>query len=162
MTVYFIVGVVVVLLNAIAIVLGALALVNLSEKLAQVNAQLAELRAVPRNVIHLDLKSGGVTTDLTPQSLNIRPEDFVLRTERVLAHLREGLVRARSFERVNHRTLPTQAFCIMDQAGLHEILDVRSSLSTKKALVHLLVNGDEDALQRFLETLAESVGPAKA
>jgi hypothetical protein len=130
--------------------------VKIMKIVLELQRTVANLPPTVQNVIHLGLKDGQVTTGLAPATLSIRPEDFQIRADK----LREKLLHG--FETEKHPDTGTLAYCILDHAGVDEMLDGKSWTEAKEALTRLLSNGDMDATKRFLETLADSVANATA
>jgi hypothetical protein len=127
---------------------------QLTREISRMSEILKKFPAPVQNVIHLGLKDGRVTTNLSQAKLAIRPEDFQIRADK----LKEQLLRR--LETEGHEDIGTRAYCILDHAGMSPILNSQSFAEAKAALVRLLINGDNEATRRFLETLAESVAEA--
>ena len=128
-----------------------------SEVVSEMNRlgiKIAQLPVPITNVIHLGLKDGRATTDLLPINLKIKPEDFVLNKVKVLSRLIYGLEKKRQ---IFADQPETRAYLILDNAGLIHVFDSNSRSEVQKALTRLLINEDDEATKRFLETLAESI-----
>ncbi len=108
-------------------------------------------RPTTQNVIHLGLKEIAVDTKLEPLQLSINPEDFQVKREKIVARLMH------EFATEKHSSIPTRAFCMLNHAGVREMLTNQSANELDAALTRLLVNEDDDATKRFLETVADSV-----
>ena len=109
-----------------------------------------------KNIIHIGLKDSQVTTGLSPAKLSIRPEDFLVHADKLREKLLHGL------ETEKHPNTGTLAYCILNHAGVDEMVDGKSWTEIQAALTRLLANGDNDAAKRFLETLANSICSAMA
>ncbi len=132
--------------------------VAIAKQIALINDRLGALPVPVLNLITLHLKNGGVTTDVEALKLSVKPEDFKIRGEA----LREKLLRSFAESRENfEKHTATWAYVILDRSGINEILDATSRSSTKQALTRLLLNGDENAVRRFLETLSDSIVAAE-
>ena len=107
------------------------------------------IKNIPRNIIHLDLKSLDVDTKL-PLVLPIKPENFVVNVEKLKKLLLERLEKEKSEDPY------TKALCILDHAGLGSVVDGPLS-NLSKPLARLLINDDIDSAKKYLETLAESI-----
>ncbi len=131
---------------------------SLNGKLADIQKTIASLpltaQSVVQNIIHLGMKDGRVNTDLTPVTLSIRPEDFLIRADKLCEKLLHGLATE------SHPNTSTLAYCVLKHAGLDNMLDGQSWGEAQKALTRLLTNGDDEATQRFLSTLASSIAHA--
>lgn len=105
-----------------------------------------------QNIIHLGLKDSQVTVGLdSAVAIPIKPEDFRIREEKLREKLLNGLATKK------HPDTETQAWCILEHVGFKAYVDDKSRTEAQKALTRLLLNGDDDATRRFLETLAHSV-----
>ncbi len=109
------------------------------------------IKNTPRNVINLSLKGVGVDTKLLPVELPIKPENFVINANK----LTEILIGRLKTEK--HPDIETRAYCILAHCGLSDILENKSWHESKRALIPLLINGDEEATKTYLKTLAESI-----
>ena len=125
-------------------------------EVAAVNQTIANLPPTIQNIIHLGIKPGAVETGVEPIKVPVSPTDFIVQADKLREKLLHGL------ETKNHPDTDTRAYCILDHAGMSAIVESESLLSVRKALTRLLLNGDEDATKRFLETLADSVAAATA
>lgn len=140
------------------------AVVKALEVFKQIDKILSELELIyqrvseprPTNIIHLGLKNAKVDVGLKDVKLSIRPEDFQVRADKLYAKLLDGLATR------THPSTGTLAYCILDHAGIYDIMDSGSIQEVKKALTRLLNNGDEEAIKHFLETLADSVAKQTA
>jgi hypothetical protein len=105
-----------------------------------------------QNVIHLGLKDSKVDVGLDPAvNLPVKPEDFRIKVEK----LREKLLHG--FETKQHPDTETQAWCILEHAGFRAYVESNSRSEIQKGLTRLLLNGDDEATKRFLETVANSI-----
>ncbi|MCX6786993.1 MAG: hypothetical protein NTY93_00475 [Candidatus Kaiserbacteria bacterium] len=103
------------------------------------------------NIIHLGLKNSEMTTKLVPVTLSIRPEDFRIRADKLRDKLLEGLATKK------HPDTGTRAYCILSHAGFEEYVESKSRGEIQEALTRHLLNGDDEATKRFIETVADSV-----
>lgn len=122
-----------------------------STALSNIYAQITRLPAPVQNIIHLEFKNPNVDAGVGLVKMSVRPEDFELNVERLRTILLHG------FETKEHPDMSTRAYTILDHAGLDKVLENKSWSSCNKALTRLLINGDDRATRRFLETLADSV-----
>jgi hypothetical protein len=127
---------------------------KLKENLAQLAEQMKNFKVRPQNIIHLGIKPGAITTDMEPTKLSVEPKDFVVRADK----LRKNLLNALATK--EHPNTGTRAYCILDSAGIGEIIDGASFQNMKNALTRLLINDDREAIVNFLSTLADSVASA--
>lgn len=104
-----------------------------------------------QNVIHLGLKESRVSTELPTTTLSIKPEDFQVKADKLYAKLINGL------KVKDHPDTGVRAYCILNHAGIEEMLDGGSRREAQAALTRLLANEDDEAAGRFLKTLADSI-----
>ncbi len=102
-------------------------------------------------IIQLGFKENSLKTDVKETKLSVNAEDFRINKEKLLEKLVDG------FKTRTHPQTGTYAYCIMDHAGLYELLDSESTKNLKQALTRLLNNGDDEATLGFLKTIADSV-----
>jgi hypothetical protein len=106
---------------------------------------------VVQNIIHLGLRNGQLTTDLMPVTLSIDPTKFQINRDLLYKKLIHAL------DTKKHPNTGTLAYCILDGAGVGELVDSSSFQELQKALTRLLTNEDGGAIRKFLETVAESI-----
>jgi hypothetical protein len=137
--------------------------IDLSNSFAATNTRLDNLFSMmqnlpptTQNVIHLGLKDTKVAigTEVVSE-LPIKPEDFLIQEEKLCEKLLRG------YETRKHPDTGTYAWCILDHVGFHHYVDNKTQTEAQKALTRLLLNGDDEAIRKFLTTLAHSVCAAQ-
>ena len=126
---------------------------DLFNRMGEILQKIENLQPV-QNIINLGLKDGRLTTDITPLIMSVDPKGFVVKADKLKKILLQHLAD------VNNGDKSIKAYCITARSGIRNILDNKSVNEVDKALTRLLINEDEEATKRFLETLADSVASA--
>lgn len=105
------------------------------------------------NQIHLNLKQADLKACTgAMRELSFTAETFCAPAEKWRAELRKQVEEKRSWTSVD-----TKAYCILAHAGLESVLTGDSLKALRKALVLLLVNGDDEKTFAFLDAVAEGI-----
>ncbi len=99
--------------------LGALTVLSIGLAIALRMAikKANERKPATTNIIHLGLKNADITiAGLEPVTLALRPGEFQVRVDKLTEKLIHGLATKQ------HADVGTRAYCILDHAGMQEIL----------------------------------------
>jgi len=129
-----------------------------TEKLDKITSTISDMAIGPitRNIIHLGLKDGRVSTDLASATLSLRPKDFQVNADRLYTEL------CRQLELKKDYDLSVRAYVILKNAGIEAVLDHDSNRKADKALTRLLINENIEGAKKFLRLLADSVANTTA
>jgi hypothetical protein len=108
---------------------------------------------VTQNFVCFDMKQMNLVLKggLVAISVTLNPDDFRVYTEKLYQKFIEVFT-----SEVSLRDLETRAMCILNQAGLDSLIGAENRRKFQPILVRLLINGDDEAIHKFLRTVAES------
>ena len=114
-----------------------------------------------QNLIQLDFR-GPMVQSSPLGGLSIKIEDFKVNPMCLYEKLLQKLYNTTESETLM-QNVTSRAYCILDHAGVEAIITTESRRHIQSALERLLINGDEEAIKRFLFTAAESIcnGPVE-
>ena len=121
------------------------------DKLAE---QIKDLPQPVQNVIHLGIKPEEVKVGIEPIKMSVNPEDFKINADRLHELLVENYMEVGKRQKDN---VEIWSYCILANAGVEKIIDYDSLKEIRQSLIRLLINGDDNAMKRFLRILADSV-----
>ena len=118
------------------------------------NAVIAKLSAPVQNIIHLGIKKDSLKIgEVQPINISVDPSNFEVNSDRLYELLVHNFVDVGGRQK---NDVQTWAACITANAGLDKILEYKSAVEVRQALVRLLVNSDDEVTKNFLRTLADS------